>query len=181
MLTKHGNSPSDPDDPEGRHPQGETDGEGESMEGLLRQVLGRLQTVHDKLAQMRDEIAKLTPPAPSRDWPRRMATEGLRSLQEPSVDDTTATRAGALVQRYNELYPIHRRGAYHRGSPSLDWSHACDLVRIWDDATLEKLAVLVLTTDDEWIAGTDRSFRVFASKASWADDRLKQWEQQRQR
>jgi hypothetical protein len=41
---------------------------------------------------------------------------------------------------------------------------------------LEKLAKIVLTTDDPFIAGTDRSFKIFALKASWADDRLRQWE-----
>ena len=39
------------------------------------------------------------------------------------------------------------------------------------------LAVLVLTTDDPFIAKTDRGFKIFAMKASWADDKLTQWEQ----
>ena len=53
---------------------------------------------------------------------------------------------------------------------------ACDLCRHWDDGRLEKLAVLVLVTDDPFIEKTDRSFKIFAMKASWADDRLRQWE-----
>ncbi len=53
---------------------------------------------------------------------------------------------------------------------------ALSLVPLWDDARLDKLAVLVLTTDDPWIANTDRGFKIFAMKATWADDRLKQWE-----
>lgn len=92
------------------------------------------------------------------------------------VDPEIASRAGMLVERYGELFALHRRGARHRARPNLDWTDACDLCRLWDDARLEKLAVLVLTTDDQWISGTDRSFKIFAIKASWADERLAAWE-----
>lgn len=86
-------------------------------------------------------------------------------------------RAAAFVTRYALLYQQHRRGAkLLRSRPTLDWEQACDLVRTWDDARLEKLAVIFLTTDDEWIARTDRGFRVFVSRASWCDDRLREWE-----
>jgi len=61
---------------------------------------------------------------------------------------------------------------------SLEFQDACSLVAEWDDARLEKLAILVLTTDDPFIAGTDRSFKIFAIKASWADDKLKAWERE---
>src|SRR6185503_248244 len=86
--------------------------------------------------------------------------------------DDIAERADRLVERYGELYTLHRHGAKHRARPNLDWSDACTLVPLWDDARLEKLAVIVLQTDDEWIAKTDRSFHIFALKAAWADDRL---------
>ena len=43
-------------------------------------------------------------------------------------------------------------------------------------ARLEKLARLVLSTDDEFISRTDRGWKIFVLKASWADDRLRQWE-----
>lgn len=92
------------------------------------------------------------------------------------VDDEIAKRGAWLVERYGELYRQHRHGARYRQRPNLDWVEGCDLCRIWDNARLEKLAVLVLTTDDGWISRTDRSFKIFAMKASWADDRLRQWE-----
>jgi hypothetical protein len=87
-----------------------------------------------------------------------------------------AERAGKLVERYGELYAIHRHGAQHRARPNLDWSEACSLVKIWDDARLEKLAQIILTTDDPWISNTDRSFKIFALKATWADEKLSAWE-----
>jgi hypothetical protein len=93
------------------------------------------------------------------------------------VSDDAAERAGRLVERYSALFSEHRRGAKLRQRPNLDWQDACSLVPLWDDARLDKLAILVLTTDDSWISGTDRGFKIFAMKASWADDRLKEWEE----
>lgn len=87
-----------------------------------------------------------------------------------------AERAGRLVERYGELYSEHLGGARYRSRPNLDWTEALTLVPLWSDERLEKLAILVLTTDDRWISGTDRSFKIFAMKASWADKQLTAWE-----
>lgn len=89
-------------------------------------------------------------------------------------------RAGQLIEHYrDEWYPKHRHGARLRlVGNALEFQDACSLVDTWDDARLEKLAQIVLTTDDEFISRTDRSFKIFAMKATWADDRLKQWEQE---
>lgn len=92
------------------------------------------------------------------------------------VDDDIGDRAGRLVERYQELFFAQRHGARYRPRPAFDWQDACELCRVWPDERLEKLATLVLTTDDVFIAKTDRSFKIFAMKASWADDRLRQWE-----
>jgi hypothetical protein len=95
----------------------------------------------------------------------------------PPPPDELADRAARFLERYAELFVKHRRGALYRAQPHLDLDVACDICATWtDDVRLEKLAVLVLTTDDSWIASTDRSFRVFAKKATWADDKLRQWE-----
>jgi len=118
--------------------------------------------------------------------PDVLGREGNGSVQEKGsgekplgslVDDGLAARAGALLRRYAVLYPIHRHGAKLRlvGSP-LEFQDACSLCGVWDDPTLDKLAVIVLTTDDPFVSGTDRSFKIFAMKASWADDLLRAWE-----
>lgn len=100
----------------------------------------------------------------------------------PAPDTEIAARAGQFLDRYAELFVQHRRGARLKRSPALDFPKACDICTTWtDDERLEKLAVLVLTTDDDWIARTDRGFSVFAAKATWADDRLAAWEAQNQR
>lgn len=94
-----------------------------------------------------------------------------------SKEDADGRRAGALLSHYPLWYSESRHGAKTRIiHNSLEFSEALSLVAQWDDERLEKLAKIVLTTDETWIAGTDRSFRIFALKASWADDRLKQWE-----
>lgn len=94
----------------------------------------------------------------------------------PIESDEHAERAGNLVRRYGTLYSQHRHGAIHRQRPALDYHEAISLVKLWPDDRLDKLAVLVLTTDDEWITRTDRSFKIFALKATWADARLAAWE-----
>lgn len=90
------------------------------------------------------------------------------------VDDEIAERAGRLIERYQALYTELRKGARLRllGN-SLEFQDACSLCALWDDARLEKIARVILTTDEPFIAGTDRSFKIFTVRASWADDRLR--------
>lgn len=95
--------------------------------------------------------------------------------------DEIALRAGRLR---DELYPTwyakYRNGARLRlVANALEFQDALSLVQTWDDERLEKLARIVLTTDDDWIARTDRGFKIFATKASWADDRLREVEAKR--
>lgn len=100
----------------------------------------------------------------------------------PNADPEIASRAGLLLEKYAELFTIHCRGARYHARPALDFPKACELVTTWkDDARLEKLAVLVLTTNDDWISDTDRGFGIFAAKASWADLKLAAWEAEKAR
>lgn len=116
------------------------------------------------------------------DLPSSELVKNTSSLAAHEKIQTTITtgddgeRAGRLVEHYSELFVKHRFGAKYRQRPNLDWHDALTLVPLWDDGRLEKLAILVLTTDDPWISNTDRSFKIFAMKASWADDKLRAWE-----
>lgn len=100
------------------------------------------------------------------------------SERKENGPDVLGERAGILLQEtYPQLYAKYRHGARLRlTANSVAFNDALSLVEQWDDARLEKLAALVLTTDDEWISRTDRGFKIFALKASWADDRLAAWE-----
>lgn len=100
--------------------------------------------------------------------------KGSGSSDQEKEREDISERAGRLRE---ELYPAwyakHRHGARLRlVASSLEFHDAVTLCETWDDARLEKLAVIVLTTDDEWISHTDRGFRIFAMKASWADGLL---------
>jgi 5-methylcytosine-specific restriction endonuclease McrA len=96
---------------------------------------------------------------------------------EPFPPDDIADRAAQLLEKYAELFQKYRRGAKYHRRDAIDFPKACELVRTWtDDVRLEKLVVMVLTTDDPWVSRTDRGFGIFVVKASWADDLLKQWE-----
>lgn len=99
------------------------------------------------------------------------------SVLADTLEEGFRMRAGALLESYAVLFMKHCHGARYHNRMHLDFAKALELVRTWpDDARLEKLAVLVLTTDDDWIARTDRGFGVFAAKASWADKSLAAWE-----
>lgn len=104
-------------------------------------------------------------------------SSGSEGESEGKPLDDIAQRAGILLQRYADLFSKHRNGAKLRliGN-SLEFQEACSLVKLWALPRLEKLAVLVLTTDDPFISATDRGFKIFALKATWADDKLKLWE-----
>ncbi len=96
--------------------------------------------------------------------------------KKPSPSADIGVQSAWFCDRFVALYQQHRNGAHYHLKPSLDWTRVCDLLRTWDLDRLEKLAVVLLTSDEEWIAKTDRGIGVFASRASWCDDRLKAWE-----
>lgn len=101
-----------------------------------------------------------------------------RVISEPEL----AERAGNLLEHYAEWYSVHRHGARLKLiRNSLEFQDALELCRLWDDQRLEKLAGIVLTTDDPYISGTDRAFKIFALKATWADDVLSEWERKQAR
>lgn len=112
---------------------------------------------------------------------REPPLHSLSSLRsEEEKDGGVGERAATLLQdRYPAWYAQFRHGARLKlTSNSLAWDDAMKVCETWDDARIEKLAQVFLTTDDDWISKTDRSFRVFAARASWCDDRLTQAERQ---
>lgn len=114
----------------------------------------------------------LTRESGSRDVPDRIGSDPDRKKEVCA--DALAERAGRLRE---ELYPAWyakwRHGAKLRlVANALEFQDAMSLVATWDDARLEQLARIVLTTDDDFISTTDRGFHIFAIKASWAENRL---------
>jgi uncharacterized protein YdaU (DUF1376 family) len=96
-------------------------------------------------------------------------------------DDDLGDRARELLEGYPVWYAQERHGArLPILGGAIQFQEALTLCQTWDDGRLEKLARVVLTTDDGYISGTDRGWKIFVMKASWADDRLRQWEQANQ-
>jgi hypothetical protein len=106
---------------------------------------------------------------PIRELPARA-----RELSPSDAGDAFAERAGAFCEKYGELYAKHRKGARYLGKPNLDFLEALQLVQTWDDARLEKIATVFLTTDHEFAERGSRTMAQFRSMASWADGKLRE-------
>ena len=80
---------------------------------------------------------------------------------------------GRFLKRFCDLYMLHRHGAKYIPNKPRDVPALKVLLTEFGFERLEKLAVLILTTDEQWIADSDRGIGVLRSKATWADDRLR--------
>lgn len=117
------------------------------------------------------------PPVRSRTFaPNVPVRKSVSSSSEELEKETLRARAGTLLQDdYPAWYRKFRNGAVLRlMGNSLELDAAISVVKLWDDARIAKLAEVFLTTDETWISSTDRNIRLFATRASWCDDRLKQ-------
>lgn len=104
---------------------------------------------------------------------------GVRESQSVQPqNDAKGQEAAIFIDHYVELYAKHRNGARYHVKPSLDWSRVCDLLNTYPLTRLEKLAAVLLTTDEDWVQKTDRGIGVLVARASWCDDRLSAWEAQ---
>lgn len=106
------------------------------------------------------------------------AQTGLESQRtDPFTSAEVTQRAGRFVERYQELYPLHRSGARYAVRPVRDYAAAVTLCQTWpDDARLDKLAICFLTTDHKFAEEGSRTIPQFLALASWADGKLSEWE-----
>lgn len=94
------------------------------------------------------------------------------------MEQQIADRAARFMENYTDVwYPEERKGArYLKRRPALDFMEAQTLVNTWDDARLELLARIFLSTDHPFAVKGTRSIAQFASMASWCDAQLCQHE-----
>jgi hypothetical protein len=90
-----------------------------------------------------------------------------KSEQEPSGKNTHA-----FIKRFCELYSQHRNGASYLVRKARDVPNVRALLHTYPLERLEAMAELLMTIDDEWIAGTDRGIGILTTKATWLDDRI---------
>lgn len=116
---------------------------------------------------------------------RSSSVEGVQGkplAPDLAAHERLAHRAARLLETYEELFSKHRNGAKFHRKPSLDFQRALGLCETWgDDDRLRKMAEILLTTDEDWVARSDRGFGVFVARATWCDDRLSEWEAQQAR
>lgn len=84
-----------------------------------------------------------------------------------------------FIKRFCELFSQHRHGAKYLVRRNKDVPNVLRLLRVYDPVRLEKLAVVLLTTDDDWISDTDRGIGILSVKASWLDGLLADYEAKR--
>jgi uncharacterized protein YdaU (DUF1376 family) len=110
--------------------------------------------------------------------PVKRETGSLSPPADPFTDATITERAGRFIERYaDDLYPKHRKGARYVVNPHRDYREAVQLCATWtDDARLDKIATIFLTTDHKFAEEGSRTLAQFRSLASWCDNRLAEWE-----
>lgn len=151
-------------------------------------VEARKQQARDRMRDRRSHEERRAP-----DVPRSSSDVHANTTRSPreapftsivltSEKEKTSGELGERARRlledlYPRWYSQERHGAKLRViNNTLAFGDAMTVVGLWDDARIEKLARVFLTTNEDWISGTDRNFRLFASKATWCDDRLTQAE-----
>jgi hypothetical protein len=99
---------------------------------------------------------------------------GTSEEESDEAKDALAERAGAFLERYQQLYAKTQHGAFYPLKPSRDYHYALDLVRHYDDSRLATMAELYLLRDDREVQGKTRTVGQFASMAPWCDARLRE-------
>jgi hypothetical protein len=115
-------------------------------------------------------------PTPARAGGREWLTANGGGSGNGDGGDDLASRAGDFIERYKALHVRLRKGAHYIGRPALDFQEALQLVGVYDDARLDKLAFVWLNTDHDFAQNGTRSLAKFRSMASWCEERLIEWE-----
>jgi uncharacterized protein YdaU (DUF1376 family) len=103
-----------------------------------------------------------------------IATRARGSTNPTDFAPDVTARVGEFIERYRTLYQKHRKGAHYLGNPQSDFREGALLCEAWDDARLDKLATVFLTTDHEFAEKGSRTLAQFRSMASWCDSRLRE-------
>lgn len=77
-----------------------------------------------------------------------------------------------FIARFCELFPKYRNGAKYHVQRQKDIPLARRLLMTYPRDELEHMAVILLTTDDEWISQTDRGIGILSTKATKLADLL---------
>jgi hypothetical protein len=81
-----------------------------------------------------------------------------------------------FLRRFCELYAQYRHGAKYFVARAKHVPLIRALLAAYGRERLEKLAMVLLNTDDEWVQTTDRGIGILSIKASWLEERLASYE-----
>jgi hypothetical protein len=87
--------------------------------------------------------------------------------------------ARAFLKEFGRLYAHHRHGAAYFIKWKEHMAIVKNLLKLHAHDRLVLQAKVLLTTDDEWISGTDRGVEILAKKINWLEDRVADWESRR--
>jgi len=128
-------------------------------------------------------------PAPSPDGQLRATLGKKRHLIEPNLTEEKRTvlepppqkpepdsRVKVFVDWFHDEYAKRRDGAKYVVKGAKDGQLVKTLLQTHDLERLKKHAVILLTSNEEWIETTDRGIGILAAKINWLEDRLTAWE-----
>jgi hypothetical protein len=98
---------------------------------------------------------------------------------EDLATGVTGADIHAFLRAFCDLYSKHRFGAKYLVRRQIDVPIVRRLLAVYDLQRLEKLAVILFTTDNEWISGTDRGIGILSTKAAWLDGLLSEHDARR--
>lgn len=111
-------------------------------------------------------------------------TEPIQSPAKPGTAEDAERRkedngqVAAFIRRFCELYTQHRHGAKYFVKRQQHVPCVRALLAAYGPERLERLALALLKTDDDWVQETDRGIGILSTKASWLDERLASYEAQ---
>lgn len=111
----------------------------------------------------------------NRTEPIRSPNESGTAQDEDRRKEENAEVSG-FIRRFCEVYSKHRHGARYFIKREKHVPLIRALLKIYGIERLEKLALVLLRTDDEWVHHTDRGIEILSVKASWLDNRLSEYE-----
>lgn len=92
------------------------------------------------------------------------------------ADPVKSGEISGFLRRFCELYTLYRFKAKYFVKRTQHVPIVRQLLGVYTPQRLEKLAVVLLTTDDEWISHTDRGLNILSVKAAWLDGLLAEYE-----
>lgn len=115
--------------------------------------------------------------------------QSIRSPNEPGTADgvdedldtggVKGTDVRDFIAAFCDLFSKHRNGARYMVRREKDIPLVKRLLLTYPRDRLEKLAVILLTTDEEWVSTTDRGIGILSVKAAWLDGLLAEHEAKR--